>query len=120
MIQTTTVPEAAAGRLAAPDVAVEVRTTALDQTCADLHRAVEQGRRLLDHPGVVRGLAHDAGDDELRDAAVHFADRWSCGLRALVDDAAGLLADLESAVRVYDEVERTSVPTAPPWLRSRP
>jgi hypothetical protein len=120
MIQTTTVPGAVSGRLAAPDVAVEVRTTALDQTCANLQRAVEQGRRLLEHPGVVRGLAHDTGDDELRDAAVHFADRWGYGLRVLVDDAAGLLADLQSAVRVYDEVERTSVPAAPPWPGSRP
>lgn len=94
-----------------PDaVRYRVRTSALDQVCAGLERAVEHGRRLLEHPGLVRGRAQDAGDDELRDAAALLADRWQWGLQVLLDDATTLLNDLRSATLLYDEVERTSVP----------
>jgi hypothetical protein len=72
---------------------------------------VDQGRRLLAHPGAVRGRAQDGGDDELRDAAALLADRWAWGLQVLLDDATTLLHDLRSAVVVYDQVERTAVPT---------
>ena len=90
-------------------VVLGVRTNALDSLCADLERAVDQGRRLLEHPGVVRGRASDAGDELLRDAVVAFADRWEWGLSALVDDAAALARDIGAAARLYDQVERTSV-----------
>jgi len=92
-----------------PGVVVGVRTNALDALCADLERAVDRGRRLLDHPGVVRGRAADTGDDLLRDAVVAFADRWEWGLHALVDDAASLARDISAAARLYEQVERTSV-----------
>jgi hypothetical protein len=90
-------------------VVLGVHTNALDSLCADLERAVDQGRRLLGHPGVVRGRASDAGDELLRDAVVAFADRWEWGLSALVDDAAALARDIGAAAHLYDEVERTSV-----------
>jgi hypothetical protein len=93
----------------ARDVVLGVRTNALDALCADLGHAVDEGRRLLDHPGVLRGRASDAGDELLRDAVVAFADRWECGLSALVDDAAALARDIGAAARLYDQVERTSV-----------
>ncbi len=91
-------------------VSYHVRTSALDQLCTDLQRAVDQGRQLLEHPGVVRGRAQDGGDEDLRDAAVLLADRWQWGLQVLVDDAETLLHDVRAATLVYDQVERTSVP----------
>lgn len=117
---TTPAPDAGGPRVngevgSVSPVAYQVRTSALDQLCADLQRAVEQGRRLLEHPGVVRGQAQDAGDDDLRDAAVHLADRWTWGLQVLLDDATTLLQDVRSAAQLYDEVERTTV-AVPPTL----
>jgi hypothetical protein len=114
MIGTTT-SDAGDGQVAASrpsragDVVVGVRTNALDLMCDDLRRAVDQGQRLLEHPGVVRGRAQDAGDDVLRDAVVAFAARWEWGLQVLVDDAAALARDITAAARLYDEVERTSI-----------
>jgi hypothetical protein len=109
MIETTPSGGGTARAAAGRDVVVGVRTNALDSVCADLERAVDQGRRLLEHPGVVRGRASDAGDELLRDAVVAFADRWEWGLSALVDDAAALARDIGAATRLYDQVERTSV-----------
>jgi hypothetical protein len=120
MIETT--PSPASGPdapPAAPGVTYGVRTNALDQLCDDLQRAVAHGRQLLDHPGVVRGRADDAGDETLRHAVVAFATRWEWCLQALVDDTAALLGDLRAAAQVYDEVERTSVTAAHPVLSRR-
>jgi hypothetical protein len=105
-----------AGAAGGRDVVLGVRTNALETLCADLERAVDEGRRLLEHPGVVRGRASDAGDELLRDAVVAFADRWGWGLSALVDDAAALARDIGAAARLYEQVERTSVID----VRSRP
>jgi hypothetical protein len=115
MIGTTPFDESAP-RAAPPPVtgaAFGVRTNALDQTCDDLKRAVDRGRQLLEHPGRVRGRAQDGGDDDLRDAVVLFAARWQWGLQVLVDDAAALARDLQVAARVYDQVERMSIPVLP-------
>lgn len=101
-----------------PDVTYAVGTSALDELCRALESATARGRQLLQHPGVVRGRAQDGGDDELRDAAVLFADRWQWALQAMVDDAEALLGDLRSAALLYDEVERTSVLTVPGFVRS--
>jgi hypothetical protein len=109
MIETTPSGGRTAWAAAGGDVVMGVRTNALDTLGADLQRAVEQGRRLLEHPGVVRGRASDAGDDLLRAAVVAFAERWERGLRALVDDAAALARDVNAAARLYEQVERTSV-----------
>lgn len=108
-------PTAATGVAAAAACATgaaasyQVRTSALDDVCAGLERAVDQCRRLLEHPGVIRGRAADSGDDELRNAASLLADRWEWGLQVLVDEATTLFHDLRSAADLYDEVERTSV-----------
>lgn len=107
------------GTAAGQGVVFGVRTNALDAVCADLERAVDQGRRLLEHPGLVRGRASDAGDELLRDAVVAFADRWECGLRCLVDDAAVLARDVRTAARLYEQVERTSVIGVRPGPASR-
>jgi hypothetical protein len=109
MIETTPSGGSTAWAAGGRDVVMGVRTAGLDTLGADLERAVDQGRRLLEHPGVVRGRASDAGDDLLRAAVVAFADRWECGLRALVDDAAALARDVNAAARLYDQVERTTV-----------
>jgi hypothetical protein len=109
MIETTPSGGVTARAAAGRDVVLGVHTNALDRLCADLERAVDQGRRLLEHPGVVRGGASDAGDELLRDAIVAFADRWEWGLSALVDDAAALARDIGAAARLYDQAERTSV-----------
>jgi hypothetical protein len=115
MIASTPSGGTAAGR----GVVLGVRTNALDAVCADLERAVDQGRRLLEHPGLVRGRASDAGDELLRDAVVAFADRWEWGLRCLVDDAAVLARDVRAAARLYEQVERTSVIGVRPGPASR-
>jgi hypothetical protein len=100
--------------VSAPDaVRYRVRTSALGEVCDGLERAVQHGRRLLEHPGVVRGRAQDGGNDDLRDAAVLLADRWQWGLQVLLDEATTLLHDLRSASLLYDAVERTSVPAPP-------
>lgn len=116
MIGTTPSADGAVGGARPPRDAVTfgVRTSALDRASADLQRAVDRGRQLLEHPGRVRGRAQDAGDDGLRDAIVAFAGRWEWGLQALVDDASALARDLAAAAQLYDEVERTSVPSVPP------
>jgi len=98
-----------AGASGGRNVVLGVRTGALATLSDELERAVDQGRRLLEHPGVVRGRASDAGDDLLRDAVVAFADRWDWGLRCIVDDAAALARDVDAAARLYEQVERTSV-----------
>jgi hypothetical protein len=109
MIETTPSGRGTAQAPAGRDVVLAVRTSALDRLCADLERAVDQGRQLLEHPGVVRGRASDAGDELLRDAIAAFADRWEWALSALVDEAAALARDIGAAARLYDQAERTSV-----------
>lgn len=115
MIGTTSSDRSGAQAASPPAAAAtfSVRTNALERACSDLRRAVDRGRQLLEHPGRVRGRAQDGGDDDLRDAVVLFASRWQWGLQVLVDDAAALARDIEVAARVYDEVERTSVPALP-------
>jgi hypothetical protein len=109
MIETTPSLRGAARAAAGPDIVLGVRTNALESLCAELERAVDEGRRLLEHPGVVRGRASDAADELLREAIVAFTDRWEWGLCALVDDAAALARDIGAAARLYDQVERTWV-----------
>jgi hypothetical protein len=113
MIGTTPSGGDAADRAPVPREAVTfgVRTSALDRVCDELQRAVDRGRQLLEHPGRVRGRAQDVGDEGLCDAITAFAGRWEWGLQALVDDAAALARDIAAAARLYDEVERTSVPS---------
>ncbi|GMA89176.1 hypothetical protein GCM10025868_44260 [Angustibacter aerolatus] len=60
---------------------------ALQAVSARLLAAADAARDLSRHPGVVRGRAADGGDDALRDAAVHFADRWSWALDRASYDA---------------------------------
>ncbi|HET8615519.1 MAG TPA: hypothetical protein VFL94_08350 [Actinomycetales bacterium] len=106
---TTTEPAGTGSASTTPaDVSFGVRTGVLHQECESLRRAVEQSRRLLDHPGLVRGRAQDCGDDDLRDAAALLASRWQYGLQALVAEAEALLTRLRAATQLYDDVERTS------------
>ncbi|GAB3690523.1 hypothetical protein [Angustibacter aerolatus] len=79
---------------------------ALQAVSARLLAAADAARDLSRHPGVVRGRAADGGDDALRDAAVHFADRWSWALDRASYDARRIGELLGAAVDTYRRTER--------------
>lgn len=82
-----------------------VRTDRLRAVADALADAVTAAAGVADHPGVVRGRAQDAGDDELRDQAAAFADRWEHGLHLMVGHGRRMSDALRSAADGYDRVE---------------
>ena len=61
---------------------------------------------VCEHPGRVRGLAQDGGDDELRDAAAELARRWQWALEQLAGGTSRWAALLVLAAEHYAEAER--------------
>jgi hypothetical protein len=82
---------------------------ALDGTAGVIAAAALAIAELRDHPGVLRGRAADAGDDEVRAALVSFASAWDWGLE-LVQHETDRWADLLRAVAdTYRSLERSVV-----------
>jgi hypothetical protein len=92
-------PSSAAVRFTAP-------VDRLRATARRLDAASRAAHGLCEHPGRVRGLAQDGGDQELRDAAAELARRWHWSLEQLAGGTSRWAALLELAADQYAEVER--------------
>lgn len=88
----------------------QVQTGQLREAAAALARAAEVARSLVEHPGVVRGRAHDGGDELLAAAGAQFADRWQHGLRLMSAHSQRMADALRLAADTYDRVELAAWP----------
>ena len=84
----------------------------LRATALRLDAASRAAWSLCDHPGRVRGLAQDGGDDELRAAAAELARRWHWSLDQLAGATSRWAALLDLAADQYAEAERQVASTA--------
>jgi len=84
----------------------------LRATALRLDAASRAARSLCEHPGRVRGLAQDGGDDALRDAAAELARRWHWSLDQLAGATSRWAALLDLAADQYAEAERQVASTA--------
>ncbi len=93
----------------------QVRTAELREIAGMVAAAADAAKAVVEHPGVVRGRAQDGGDDDLRDQAARFADRWEHGLRLMAAQAQRMADALRLAADTYDQAERAS---AAAWSRT--
>lgn len=92
----------------------QVQTAQLREIAETLRAAVRAADAVVVHPGVVRGRAADAGDDDLRDAAAVFADRWEYGLRQMTVSGRRMADALTLAADTYEGADAAAVPV---WAR---
>ena len=101
------------------DVEYSVVPDAMEAQAQRLERAAHAVHELREHPGVVRGRAHDCGDGELADALVGFAQAWSQGLADLAAQATRWQVLLRTAAELYQTTEQSAARSGPASWVSR-